>query len=172
LSVIVVQQITARWTKATRGAARAARRNAVPEVARLPMEGVDKPSVAVLQHALLYDERIDFSQPNDEIVINPPDRPLKVGCVRIAPTANWVIATFEYDRVVCGDPERGRDRKELVVAVGQWAQFAYNGRFGLSPDEWRYEKTVVNVGLFPRLRPSLFVQTPPTFVFSSIGRLF
>jgi hypothetical protein len=171
VSIVVAQQITARWMKATRGEAREARRNAVPEIARIPTERIKTAGLALVLQVLVYDERFDFRETVADVQVNPPERPLTAGCVVLDLVPDWVIARFEYDRALCGEPSRGREHKELSITLDQWAQFAYNGRFGSSQADWRYEKTVVNIGVFRRLRPNLFLSAPPTHVFSSIARL-
>ena len=83
-NVTIVQQIHTRWTKASRGSDEARRRNAVPEVARIPVQRIRSDDLVLVHHRLFYDERDGFSKPREELRVNPTVRPLSVGCVSIA----------------------------------------------------------------------------------------
>jgi len=173
MSIAVVQRITTHWTKATRGGPRAAQRNAVPEAARLPLTRIPPEADPVLlAHTLVYPEAHNFVLPGDDLQIDPSDRPYRTGCIAVTIASDRLVAAFEYDCACGGAPERGWERKQLDVQLDQWVQFAYNGRFSELEGAWRYEKTVVNVGVFRRLRAGVFQRTPPTHIHSSMTHLF
>jgi len=98
---------------------------------------------------------------------------LVVGCVTIERTEGAVSVNFRYKAHCAGAPNRSWTRKTLVITGRQWGQIVYNGRFPYSwQADWWYEKMVINVGLFERLTPDLFIHTEPTYRFSAMGELF
>jgi hypothetical protein len=60
--------------------------------------------------------------------------------------------------------------KTLVLAVNEWGQISYNGRFA-EEGGWLYEKTVVNVGLFEPPSNGVFTNAGPTHRYSAMGHL-
>src|SRR5579871_5977918 len=171
-SIVVVQQIRTRWTKTSRGGQNAQRRNAVPEIARVPVERINRGNHTGVRHRLWYDERDQFAHPNEEVCVDPTMNPLVIGCVTIDHHDEQVTATFHYDRRCGGAPDRGWASKTLCLAVNEWGQMAYNGRFnGGWESPWYYEKMVVNVGLFERLTPGVFTQQEPVCRYAAIGYL-
>jgi hypothetical protein len=172
-NVVVVQQIHTRWSKACRGGENAGKRNAVPEIARIPVQHITEANLTLVHHLLGYGERNGFSKPYEEVRINSSVRPLTVGCVSIDYSEEQALVTFRYNRVCGGAPDRSWARKLLSMAVNEWSQTVYNGRF--APDwggDWWYEKMVVNVGLFEHIKPGVFTRQEPTCQFNAIGELF
>lgn len=72
----------------------------------------------------------------------------------------------------CGAPVREWAQQTFLVGPGEWAQVRYNGRssYGYT-DYWGYEKTVVNVGVFPKPRDGMFF-TKPTYRYSLMSELW
>lgn len=172
-NIVIVQQIRTKWTKELRGGENAGKRNAVPEVARVPVHRIKADGLVLVHHSLSYGEYGGFSQPYEEIHVNLTVRPLAIGCVTIDPEKEEVIATFRYDNQCGGAPYRGWARKTLPLAVNEWGQIVYNGRFqDYNGGHWWYEKTVANVGLFERLIPGAFTKQEPVCRFSAMGELF
>lgn len=179
-NVIVVQQICTSWTKVSRGGENAAKRNAVPEVASLPVQHLievnknntdNKDDLVLIHHRVTCEEENGFS-PREKIHLNPTLRPFIVGGVTIQYSDDEVNAVFQYDRG-CGAPDRSWARKTIHMTVNQWGQIAYNGRFVAGWEgPWYYEKTVVNVGIFERLRPDVFTKQEPASRFTAMGDLF
>jgi hypothetical protein len=172
-NIIVVQQVRTTWTKASRGGENAGRRNAVLEVARVPVERIPAGNLVLAHHSLSYGEGNGFAQSTEEVQVNPPTRPLVIGCVNVDYSEEAVTVTFHWDYRCGGAPDRGWARKTLHVRVNEWGQIVYNGRFNSGWDgPWYYQKMVVNVGLFERLTPGLFTRQEPTCHFSAMAELF
>jgi hypothetical protein len=169
--IVIVQHIHTHWTKASRGGENARIRNGVPEAAKVPVQRIAAGNLNLIYHVLQYWEADGYRQPREEIRINPTVRPLAIGCVTIDHTTEEVIATFRYDQGCAGAPDRGWARKTLHLAVGEWGQIVYNGRF-TGEDYWWYENTVVNVGLVERLTPGLFTRQEPNCRFSAMAELY
>jgi hypothetical protein len=171
-SVIVVQQILTHWSKASRGGKGAVKRNAVPEVACLPLNRVEQRGLTLLHHKLAFYEP-NFSRPKEEISLNPTLLPHVVGCVKIDYGKEVAIASFRFGAECGGAPLRGWARKTLYIAEGEWGQILYNGRFAnrVSGWWWWYEKMVVNVGLFSELPEDVFTRCPPTYRVSEMAHL-
>lgn len=173
MSVAIIQQIGTKWTKASRGGANAVKRNAVPEVATVPVHRVQADHLVVLHHSLFYGERTWFSEPFENIAVNPPALPLVIGCVTITRAAEEVAVTFQYNRKCGGAPERGWAHKTMHLGLNMWGQVVYNGRFAPGWEgDWWYEKVVVNIGLFERITPGVFTCSEPTDRFRAMGQLF
>ncbi len=167
--VVVVQQIKTTWTKASRGGDAAARRNAVPEVAQVPVHRAEVAGLKILLHQLLYSGRSGFADPVEKLVENPDHDPLRLGGVTIDTTEELLRAEFTWSRE-CGAPDRGWMRKTLLLGVNEWGQICYNGRFAEEAG-WVYEKIVVNAGLFEPPSGEVFTRTEPTQRYSAMGHL-
>ena len=176
--VIIVQQIESEWSKAARGGARAVRRNAVSEAAKVPLHQIQTSGLIFLHHKLCYFERDNFQTPHEEITTNPTVRPLAVGCVTVDDCvtineyADGVSAKFAYTERCGGAPTRRGMQKTLTFALNEWGQIVYNGRFSNWEDSWRYEKMTVNIGVFDPLSNSVFTRRPPTARYSAMAHLF
>ena len=72
-----------------------------------------------------------------------------------------------------GAPRRAGLQRTFHLQINEWGQIVYNGRFS-DRDEgsWWYEKKVVNVGLFERLIPSMFISEAPTYRYEAMAHLF
>jgi hypothetical protein len=172
--ILIVQQIQTYWTKASRGAPAAVRRNAVPEALPVPAPGAHWPGPAPsrLHHKLWFSESKDFRTPAEEVILDPVFNPLPVGCVSILHRDEVVWTEFRYDGQFAGQPDRGVLRKKIRTGPNEWAQVAYNGRFthGYDGYQW-YVKLVVNVGVFSEFAADVFTRAKPTAVFRSMGPL-
>jgi hypothetical protein len=169
--VVVVQQILTSWSKKSRGGEGAVKRNAIPEVAPVPMHCIKTERLTLLHQSLSYSEWDGFA-PREKIEVNPTLRPVVIGGVTVNDDDEVAVASFQYN-LGCGAPERGWARKTLRIAEGEWGQILYNGRFA-PPWEgpWWYEKMVVNIGLFSHLSSGVFTHCAPTCRFSAMGHLF
>lgn len=139
----------------------------------MPVERRGNGNPTVIHQSLRYSEKRCFARPKETIVIDPEARPFALGCVTIDWSGEYVSATFRYTRSCGGAPDRNWAHQTFHPAIDAWCQFVYNGRF--SPDwdgDWWYEKTVVNIGLFTRLTPSVFMVDAPAHRYDASGRLF
>ena len=171
-NLVIVQQINTHWTKASRGGESAGRRNAVPEIACVPIERIAGEPHSLVHHRISYGERSGFAHPREEICINPTIAPLVVGCVTIGYTDHEARAAFYYERGCGGAPERGWAQQTIHLAVNEWGQIVYNGRFGGWDCGWWYEKTVVNIGLFEHITSDVFTRRKPDYRFAAMAKLF
>jgi hypothetical protein len=171
--MVVIQEIRTVWSKASRGGAAAALRNAVPETALLHADGLQSAARRIFRQLLVYGEANDFAGPvKSEVVWSVADS-ISAGCVKVGVSAGRITVTYEYDYRFGGLPPRQTKpgvnvREELIVEPESWVRVRYNGRF--SGDEWWYEKVVVNVGLFQRPRADIFDSTGPAGEISQIAK--
>jgi hypothetical protein len=166
-----MQQVRTLWTKASRGGDGAVWRNAVPAVVRVPFPCGNTTDLVLLHHKLSFEERTDFKSPCEEIIQNPESHPLVIGCVTVDWTIEKLQVAFAW-RKDCGAPDRGWMRKTMLLSVNEWGQVVYNGRFSdWDGGQWRYEKTVVNVGLFEPPSDSVFTRNEPNCRYEAMGNL-
>ncbi|HEX8297792.1 MAG TPA: hypothetical protein VF594_01415 [Rubricoccaceae bacterium] len=145
----IVQEITVWWTKRARSAPGATVRNAVPEHFDLPFRPATLARFDIVYHSVLIQEWTGFDQPEETVEEHHlvPDRPFRIGCVRIEPGPDASQVVYAYDLACGGSPERtGRLRPVLRLRAGQWGRVVYNGRFeDRETREWLYKKVVANV---------------------------
>jgi hypothetical protein len=161
IHMILVQEITTVWSKASRGGPLAAIRNAVPETYPLAFFAVSPPQVSCLYHTIGFDEANDFAYPKEQLVSYTLTQELRFGCVSISPMGDQVQVIYTYDMGCGGAPQRyGLPQLAFSLPLNQWGQILYNGRF---PEEytWTYRKYVYNIGVFDRVDKNVFVQLPP-----------
>ncbi|HZT41228.1 MAG TPA: hypothetical protein VFA07_03520 [Chthonomonadaceae bacterium] len=171
--MVIIQQIHTLWTKKSRGGPGAVQRNAVPEVAKVPLQQVQVSEVSLLLHRLTYRESKGFSCPYECQEENPSVRPILVGCVTIDHGEDIIVASFRYTMECGGAPYRGGKQKTLQIGTNEWGQIVYNGRFAPEWEgDWWYEKMVVNVGLFEPPSNSVFTRSKPTYRYAAIGHLY
>lgn len=164
--VVIIQAITTRWTRASRGAPQATIRAAVPEVAALPTLGRPLPGTFVHELEALEERRFTL----DEIVAEErSELPVTVAGVQVALDDDLVVVTRTASRWG-GWPPRPRARVVFRLAPGDWGRYVCNARIGGARD-WAYLRVVVNVAALATSRndganprSDLFVATAPTYV--------
>jgi hypothetical protein len=171
--ILVVQQICFRMSKEHRRSEGFGSMNEIPEVARMPLDGLNVPNGDVLHHVLLFGNR-DASLAPDRVLSVPIEGTFEVGCVSIAHAEETVIHIgFTYDRKCAGAPTREWAQSTLQIRVGEWAQIRYNGRFSYDwTSYWYYEKMVINIALPPTLREDVFTNSEPNCRFSLMSELY
>ena len=173
MSRIVVQHVCTGWTKAARGGEMAAKRNAVPNVVKIPVKNRVDAGAQLLHHTVSYGEYNGFLSPRQELTFEPTMHPLRFGCVTVALNTDGVIMMFCYDRGQGGAPNRSWAQQTFHIKEGEWAQMAHNGRFQYSDDgQWYYKMIVVNVGLVEAVTPGMFTGSTPTYRFAAMGHLY
>lgn len=171
--ILVVQEIKTCWTKASRGGPGAVRRNAVPQVMKVPIRQLQGQEVRMVHHKALFQEQACFHAPEEQLIVNSTLHPLSVGCVIIRRSEQSAWAEFRYLGSCGGAPERGWVRKTLKAGPDEWVRVVYNGRFSGGWDAfWWYEKMAVNVGLFTEVSASVFTRAPPVAEFEAMAHLF
>lgn len=161
--MIVIQAVTTRWTKASRGAPQAGVRAGVPAAATLPVPLRAGAAGGALVHQLEALEERGFTL--DEVAVDDEAAPpVTVAGVRVAQQGDLVEVTRLGARWQ-GWPPRERDRVVFRLAPGEWGRAVRNLRIGGAGD-WRYAKFAVNVAHLSdpvTFDPDLFVAAPPTY---------
>lgn len=168
--MLIVQRITAEWTKASRGGDGAADRNAIPDALRLP------PLAGAAPGYLLHDVRFlewENFECRSDVYESEAQTHIRIEPLFMHATKELVRTRFVWSWHHCGAPER--DSHDLFqLSVGQWGRFTCNGRFGAdsaSGRQWRYHETVFNVALTEQFDENLFKQTAPNAEDSRLAAL-
>jgi hypothetical protein len=177
-----VQYIRIFWTKASRGHARASRRNAVPRAFDLPADIIASTEPTPV-HAVSVEEANSFLPVRTaDIWAGDGSRALRIGCACIAFEATGLRLRFEYDESHGGAPARRRfdaqgtsallSEDVCLLSPGDWARIEWNGRFvDIDTGSWWYELQTVNVALAEDPSPDLFLTANPTIVYSQLADL-
>lgn len=134
---IVVQVITTRWTKASRGQPGAGRRTAVPDVLPLRAPAGD----AIVVETVSADEEHAFALVRSTSAAAA--LPLRIASVLIEDVDGAVRVTRRRE-VGTGWPSRPSDVVACSLDPGQWGQVVTNHRHS-GYAGWSYDKIVVNV---------------------------
>lgn len=176
-SLIVIQKIHTAWSKNSRGGKLATERNAVPDALAIPAEKLQKPIQGMIEHSIIYSEWRGFPTPSSErfLLTRESDGKIRFGCLVIDPIGAGLKVIFEYDARYAGMPVRhasrgGEPSIYMQLQPRQWGRVLYNGRF--SANNWWYEKTVVNIGLFEKPEEDLFISNQPDQVISQMAKLW
>lgn len=158
--MLVVQRITTRWTKSSRGGDAAARHNATPLGMQLPPLPGATPGY--LFHDVRFQEWDDFAC-HASVVESAARNDVRIEPLFLHVTRTRVTARFVWSRRHCGAPER--DSHDLFrLELGQWGRFVCNGRFGadsFAGCAWTYHRTVFNVALIEDLDRDMFIDSTP-----------
>lgn len=150
----------------------AARRNAVPEALLVPASLFDEPG-PVWHHAIHYHERSSFTpssscesrgglytrideSSSSSVVLDQSGEALK--------------ATFTWNMTDCGQPRRSPPTSELILKLGDWGRFAFNGRHVGETGNWYYTKVIVNL-LYGTTTDCHCFAGQPTFEIRCLERL-
>jgi hypothetical protein len=158
--VVVIQEVLLSWTKASRGGAGAARRNAVPLIAPLPPN--ISPAGDVLFHVVRLEEHQDFAA--REQFQQRHTLPASRRCLSFQRVDDGIAVSYARNRE-CGAP--GGDlrppRHLFVVHPGELARAICNGRF-VGEGAWWYEQMVANVAVLMRRDLPRFHELVPAAV--------
>ncbi len=180
--ILVIQQITAKWTKQSRGAPHSARRNAVPTTLSLPNQfntpQLESTPICIAHQHVLFDEETDFT-PQETLTVHavePPNRHFKFGCIHPSFSQDTVEILFEYSTSCAGAPDRASPAKmAFELGVNDRGKIVYNGRFSRGySGGWYYQKQVFNVMLLAEWSDkdvSLFVDHKPQKVYENLADL-
>lgn len=176
--MIVVQRLVTEWTKASRGAPGAVKRNAAPEALLLP-QGLLGRRDEYREHEVTFGEREGF-EASGERVVGEARLPADVWARDRSPARLELLADGSLDvsfhpgnyiGAASGRPPNGDC---FVLPHGTWGRVVWNGRFGdYDTGVWYYRKGVVNVANLPdgeAVQADLFLRPTPT-VCSHLGRL-
>lgn len=160
--MLVVQRITTRWTKAARGGAAAAHRNAVPLALLLPALAGSEPGY--LLHDVEFPECDGFARRERVTESNLPMH-LHIGPLILGVTTSEIAVRFLWSRSECGAPERYA-HEPFCLARGEWGRFMFNGRFGADSSAgraWEYHRTVFNMAWPHSYDRKFFLESAPDF---------
>lgn len=167
--MIVVQRVLTRWTKRSRGAPGAVRRNAVSEAFPLPSTR----QAGVLVHRVVAREEDDFAV--QERQLESYELP-EFGLLMLDDTAGVRLEMTAGGLAVIGVTDvwcqcftvfpRRRERVVLRLLPGEWGRWRLNFRLWEDDgrSDWSYQKWVVNVGHLPTPTTDLFLTTAPVAV--------
>lgn len=185
-AVLVIQEITATWTKASRGSPAAALRNAVPKAVPLPSPIPPVPTGGYILQLVLYGEKNAFQSPLVKVdLLRPLVKELSDAraLVDIEPETRWVIPNI---RIVHSDEgmrvelwwKNGAPRREYPVLPkftlkpDQWGRVEYNLRTSWYDGKWIYRHTVLNIGYLTRSSIGRFIDTAPDHKIVSLADLW
>jgi hypothetical protein len=173
---VVAQRIVVRWTKASRGAPGAVKRNAVPEGFAFDFQGIaDLDAVAVVER-LSFDEAREFRIQQGSSSLETVEMVERGTNVRLLPVGEDLQVT----RLPMGGaslaypPALRQAKSAFTLTPGSWGRLRANARFGSGWDgDWSYEKVVWNVAWkldMPR-GSTVFVDTQPAAVLDELVSL-
>lgn len=158
--MLVVQRITIRWTKASRGGAAAERRNALP--AALPLPSLAGATVGYLLHDVQFLEWENFAC-RENVAESDALTHVRLEPVILRVTKAHVAVRFIWSRRHCGAPKR--DAHDLFrLEPGDWGRFVCNGRFGADSSAgraWEYHMSVFNIASVEDYDRMVFIHYPP-----------
>lgn len=171
--MIAIQRIVTEWTKRSRGAPGAVRRNAVAEAFQLPSAG----RAEVLVHQVVAGEKNDFAvqQTSTDLTLAEAGLNTSAGVRLEMADRQLVVAgvTDVWCQCFTVYPPR-LDRTVLRLEIGQWGRWRLNFRLweDFGRNEWLYQKWVVNVAHQPGPSPAdLFQTTQPADVTDDMVQL-
>lgn len=156
--ILLIQEITTWWTKASRGADRATLRTAVPQALSLPtsLHSVSEPTL--LSHQVRYDEKNDFRVPLSSTLSTQPFHQT-LHRDNIVISLNQSVAQIHLGWIF-GTPRRHSVHNILTIAPSEWGQVCFNYRYTTGDGgPWRYALWVFNIGLFFTCQPDIFQVT-------------
>ena len=164
--MIKLQAIQVEWTKKSRGAPGATRRNAIPESFPFP----ESEAGAILLHELRFSEWDGFVA--RESVEQWSTYTRYRGLAFQPRSCGEVLVSYGYERWYVGAPARASHKTPLFTLTrGQWGKFVINGRIA-STCGWSYRKFVANIANFEKPRPLAFTDTKPAYVIDKQENLF
>lgn len=178
--MIVVQRLVTEWTKASRGAPGAVKRNATPAALPLP-PGLLERREPYREHEVTFGERQAF-EASGERVVGEARLPVDVWSRDRSPARLELLAdgslgvSFRPGNHIGAAAGRPPNGDCFVLPVGTSGRVVWNGRFADydTGTWWYYRKTVVNVANLADDLPlpaDLFLRRSPTHVCSHMGRL-
>jgi hypothetical protein len=150
---VVVQWVRTSWTKASRGGAAAARRNAAPVA--FPLPGVAAP----LMHEVLMSEGEDF-QPRSSQTGAVPDEIVSLRLVD-------GLLRVRLEPTPFGMPRRWRRPPALRLAPGEWLRWQINYRFSYPAARggaWTYRLDTLNLAHAAQVPAGIFLGEPTHWI--------
>ena len=170
IRILLVQMIRTTWSKASRGGAAAAARNAVPETCRIPHLLPPAEPVTVV-HTLEFAEINQFVSPlHTNVTMTAGIEKLRLHAIALYPAREVIRVAAEW-LLLEGAPQRRPIANVAELSAQNWMQMRYNLRSGLD-DGWAYYKYVFNIGFFTSVTPEDFTMTEPKTIKSFLTDLW
>jgi len=173
--ITVVQQIDTTWTKESRGAPGANKRNSTPQALRLHLEKTPPEDCTLIEHSLGFHERSGFEEPRKSVAFESIKRGqiIRYGAVLVQKEADRLRVRWDNTLADAGMPLRTEKSDVFELALNQWGRVIYNGRFsGMEGSFWWYQQRVLNIGVFEEVATSVFVATEPHVVMVKTASLY
>lgn len=169
---VVLQSITTVWTKASRGAPNATRRNSTPLALELPAFPAPIFEEELLLHSITYNERDSFRYPDGKWEAQSLKKPYRIDCLVLTLQENQLLITIQWERAE-GQPRRIiPTRKTFLLQPSQWVRIAYNLRTSSYSGQWIYKKRIFHIGLFePSASLRTFVESEPIALYEDFAHL-
>lgn len=146
---VVAQWVRTSWTKASRGGAAAARRNAVPVAFPLPM------TAAPVLHEVRVSEGEDFA-PHASATATVPEEMVSLQLVD-------GLLRVRLEPTPFGMPRRWRRPPAVRLAPGEWVRWQVNYRFSYPAARggaWTYRLDTLNLAHAAHVPPDIFFDEP------------
>jgi len=173
--MVVVQVVRIVWTKASRGAPHASRRNALPRAF-----GVD-PSRALYvfeRHFIVETAPGEFRNRSVErrttnrVPSQQEELVLEEHGARLVLGLQWQSYRDDSDNLTgTGEPPREGNHRAVEIGIGQTARLVINGRHSSHAEQW-YTEDIFNVALVDKVEPDVFTGRPCQVSFSQLADLF
>jgi hypothetical protein len=168
---VIIQSICTTWTKTSRGGTGATRRNSTPDAYTLPDSALHISNAVFLLHTVNYREQNDFQQPGETVEQKERSNPFRYNCLKLSLTEDILDVTLEWERSEGAPKRHAFPRTGFCVQNGQWGRVLYNLRAAWEGN-WVYKKHVLNIGLFPRSAPGIFLEGVPVHIYRDMAQLW
>ena len=174
-TITVVQVMDTDWTKQSRGAPGANKRNATPQALPLPLEKRPVEGYSLIEHSSSFHESRGFEDPRVSVAFESLTlgQTMRYGAVLVQKEADRLRVSWGSPDDA-GMPIRPQKKNDVLeLPLNQWGRVIYNGRFsGMEGSFWRYRQRVLNIGLFEEVVASVFVATEPHAVMDKTAVLY
>ena len=200
--LVLIQHVETTWTKRSRGAPGALKRNAVPESFLVPITEIAAFRAVVALHLVRYWEENSFESPSEMLRLFKDYASLGTEFRATSSVEGFAVAVKQRPPLVqstlqgqteldgvhfrtgnnllevsCNPAHLGapyhRPSIRFNLAPGQWGRAVRNARYNLGFDSyWTYGKTVINIGWFDGTTNDVFMRTDPTFSGGQMSQLW
>ena len=169
--IVVVQAVTTRWTKRTRGAPFAAQRRGIPLALPLPSLGEALLDSFCLVDQVFYNDGDAFREPV-RLPVEDVQAQTLGGVfyqvdenITVEPGANAIKVDLRWTN---GAPRRMHHVGLFTVRTDTWARIRYNYRTSLE-ETWMYVQRTVNIAVGADLDLNVFTVTAPVHDYEDIA---
>jgi hypothetical protein len=170
--MLIIQEIVSRWTKLSRGAPEAVKRNSVPESLVIPRLNATIENDSWIYQKEIFDEYKSFEDPFKQADVLKPFKMNRFGIAEISSLDNKVLITINYASWD-GAPIRDyKEKKAFTLSMNESGQLRYNWRISYDEGGWAYQKSVLNIGLASNLDSKLFIVNKPKYIYEDMPSLW